>query len=71
MTDKTWQREQRACWQALGMVQSLIGQSDLLYDHLLSEDRNLMACYDALVEALEALERQLQRLSADDEDDLS
>ncbi|MCS6872897.1 MAG: hypothetical protein RML95_15675 [Anaerolineae bacterium] len=58
---------QRAYWQMLGMVQGMMAQSEQLYDHLPSEDRQTAECYDALIEALEALERQLwRRLGKDD-----
>lgn len=52
---------QRAYWQALGILEGMTAQSERLYDHLPSEDRRVNECYDALIEALEALERQMRR----------
>ncbi|MFQ3537216.1 MAG: hypothetical protein SNJ58_15245 [Aggregatilineales bacterium] len=61
---KTWQR---AYWQALGILEGMVAQSERLYDHLPDADRRLVECYDALIEALEALERQMRRRLRDDE----
>lgn len=52
---------QRAYWQMLGILEGIVAQSERLYDHLPSDDRRTAECYDALIEALEAFERQLRR----------
>jgi hypothetical protein len=68
MTEQgTWQR---AYWQMLGILEGIAAQSERLYDYLPSEDRRVAECYDALIEALEALERQLRRRLGRDDHDL-
>ncbi len=61
---KAWQR---AYWQALGILEGMVAQSERLYDYLPDADRRVVECYDALIEALEALERQMRRRLRDDE----
>ncbi|PJF31142.1 MAG: hypothetical protein CUN51_04540 [Candidatus Thermofonsia Clade 1 bacterium] len=62
---------QRAYWQALGILEGMAAQGERLYDHLPSEDRRVSECYDALIEALEALERQMRRRLARDEPEVA
>ncbi|PJF34933.1 MAG: hypothetical protein CUN49_13140 [Candidatus Thermofonsia Clade 1 bacterium] len=62
-----WATWQQAYWRMLGILEGMLAQSERLYDHLPNGDRRTAECYDALIEALEALERQVRRqLNADD-----